>query len=304
MEKFKNIALGLLASTLLVPCAHATEGGQNASPVGVNTVLPGILPAPGHAVFLDYSQFYDTRSKENGSGNNIANNFNAELLVNALRFLYTWKPGIDNFHVTSGFVFPVVLRASAKVGSQKGTNGGLSDITLQPLAFDYVTPNHHLFAWLGIDIFVPTGQYSSHQMVNIGRNYYTFAPDLNATWLVNKRLQISLHGQWEFHTTNNVTNYHSGDIGFLTYAVDYTPFPQLNQLHFGIQGYTLKQFTNDTENGVVYKNGYKGQAFAIGPQIRWSWNGGGIALKWQHEFLVRNRTKGDRIWVQFALPVA
>lgn len=303
MKLYKNSILVVAASLTLIQQAHATENGQNASPVGVNTVLTGILPAPGHAVYLDYLQFYNATETVNAKGDSIVPDFHAQLMVNASRFLYTWKPGIDNFHITSGFVIPVILRASLSTPTKSGNNGGISDITLQPIEVGYTDPNHHLFGWFGLDIFIPTGQYSSHATVNIGRNYYSFTPDINLTWFASQRLQLSLHGQWEFHTTNHVTDYHSGDVGFLTYAADYMPFPNLQQLHVGIQGYTLKQFTDDTQYGLVYKDGYRGQAFAIGPQIRWSWNGGGVALKWQHEFLVENRTKGDKVWFQFSVPI-
>ena len=304
MKMTKKILLPLLIGLLFYQRAYASEGGQNAAPVGVNTILPGILPAPGHAIYLNYFQFYNAETKAGADGKNVAPGLNAQLIVDASRFLYTWKPSIGNFHITSGFVLPVVMRASVSTPTKSGTNGGISDITLQPFFINYITPDHHLFGNFGVDVFVPTGQYSSHNTVNIGRNYYTFTPDMSLTWFASKRLQLSLHGQWEFHTTNHVTDYHSGDIGFITYAVDYVLFPELHKLSLGFQGYALKQFTDDTQYGQVYKNGYRGQAFAIGPQIRWSWAGGGIALKWQHEFLVRNRTKGDRIWLQFALPIA
>lgn len=302
-RSLKKAALGCLASLFCMHYARATENGQNASPVGVNTVLTGILPAPGHAVYLDYFEFYNADSTMNGSGKNAVHDFQAQLIVNASRFLYTWKPGFDNFHITSGFVLPVVLRASLSTPKRSGNNGGIADITLQPLSIGYVSPDHRVFSWFGVDVFVPTGQYSKSNTVNVGHNYYSFVPDINLTWFASPRLQLSLHGQWEFHTTNTVTDYHSGDIGFVTYAADYAPFPQLNRLHFAIQGYALGQFTNDTQYGKIYNGGYRGQAFAIGPQVRWSWAGGGVALKWQHEFLVRNRTSGDRIWLQFSAPI-
>lgn len=304
MENYKKISLGLLASLLFTQHAYATEGGQNAAPVGVNTVLPGILPAPGHSVYLDYFQFYNADTNANGTGKNSVPDFSAKTIINASRFLYTWKPGFDGFHITSGFILPIVLQASVSTETRKGRNGGLADITLQPLAVSYVALQRHLFTWAGVDIFVPTGQYSKTNMVNIGRNYFTFSPDFNLTYLASSRLQLSFHAQIEFHTTNQVTDYHSGDLGFASSAVDYVMFPNIPRLHFGLQGYALKQFTDDTQYGEVFKNGYRGQAFAVGPQIRWDWSHGGIALKWQHEFLVRNRTKGDRIWVQFALPMS
>jgi hypothetical protein len=43
---------------------------------------------------------------------------------------------------------------------------------------------------------------------------------------------------------------------------------------------------------------------AVGPQIRWdAFSHGGLPLKWQREFAVRNRPEGYRLWIGLAMPV-
>jgi hypothetical protein len=46
-------------------------------------------------------------------------------------------------------------------------------------------------------------------------------------------------------------------------------------------------------DGVTYEGGYRGQDFAMGPQIRFDIPNGGFALKWRHELPVENRSEGD-----------
>ncbi|XYJ90996.1 hypothetical protein AEMCBJ_26190 [Cupriavidus necator] len=43
---------------LLASNAEATENGQTSYPVGVNTVLNGILPPPGETQFYNYTLYY------------------------------------------------------------------------------------------------------------------------------------------------------------------------------------------------------------------------------------------------------
>ena len=77
------------------------------------------------------------------------------------------------------------------------------------------------------------------------------------------------------------------------------------RLQLGVQGTLLKQFTDDRKDGVkVGADGFRGQAAGIGPQLRYMWGpASGIAVKYQHEFAVRNRPQGGKLWVQFSFPI-
>ncbi|OTP72157.1 hypothetical protein PAMC26510_22195 [Caballeronia sordidicola] len=66
----------------------------------------------------------------------------------------------------------------------------------------------------------------------------------------------------------------------------------------------LKQFTDDTANGAVVADGFKGQAIAIGPQLRVNLTkSSAIVFKYQQEFAVRNRAKGEKLWVEISCPL-
>ena len=282
--------------------ASATENGLLEYPIGVNTVLPGVLPPPGSTEFYNYTQYYNAGSFVGPTGEKALPGFHANIEVDALRVLHTWNFFAGPFTVTSGLVQPL-LNSDVRVAGLSGSATGVLDLTLQPLYLGYVNSAHTVFTYAGLDIFVPTGPYNVHNLVNLGNNYYTFSPNAGITWFASKRLQLSVEIQAEAHTINKATQYQSGDTINFDSSVDYAFFPSVPKLHFGLQGYYFQQLTDDSVRGVRYLDGYRGRAFAIGPQIRYDWFQGGITLKYQHEFDVENRTKGDRVWLEFAVPI-
>ena len=50
-------------------------------------------------------------------------------------------------------------------------------------------------------------------------------------------------------------------------------------------------------------NGFRGQAFAIGPALRYQFDKAGLELRWLKEFEVRNRPEGDALWLKLVLPL-
>jgi hypothetical protein len=87
------------------------------------------------------------------------------------------------------------------------------------------------------------------------------------------------------------------------YAVGYRPIPTLHALELSIVGYWFEQVTDDELNGNPYLDGHRSKVFAVGPQVRYQFAKGGIALKWLHETSAENRPEGDRFQLQFAVPL-
>ncbi|MGF6782216.1 transporter, partial [Paraburkholderia sp. GAS334] len=90
--------------------------------------------------------------------------------------------------------------------------------------------------------------------------------------------------------------------GRLEYLVGYS----LNsKLQLGLQGFLLKQFADDDVNGTpVGEDGFRGQAVAVGPQLRYMWSqAAGIVFKYQREFAVRNRPQGNKLWIELCFPL-
>jgi hypothetical protein len=70
----------------------------------------------------------------------------------------------------------------------------------------------------------------------------------------------------------------------------------------GAGGFVYKQTTDDKLNGAIVANN-KGQAFAVGPSIKYDGRKGFfIAAKWWREFGVRNRAEGGGLNIKMSVP--
>ncbi len=280
----------------------ATEGGNQEYPLGVNTVLPGLLPPPGHAAFLDYFEFYTAPIVTDNNGTKIPADFHLNLEVEAGRILYSWPVDFGNFGITSGAVLQVA-NGSEHLEGQSDGRLAFGDTLLQPIILGYNSPDHALFAWIDADLWVPTGQFSTKDLFNVGLNRLEVAPSAAVTWFPNQRIQASLFATLEMPFKDPATDYLSGKSIDIDYGLDYQPVSEWKRFHVGVGGYAFQQVSPDKVNGVLYNDGNYGRVIAIGPQIRYDWKMGGIVLKWQHEFAAENRTQGDTIWLQTAVPL-
>src|SRR5258708_12970715 len=66
----RSVGIPLLAGTAIASCCwittlHATEGGGNNYPVGVNTLLSGIQPPPGNHTYLYLQEYWATTLEGN-----------------------------------------------------------------------------------------------------------------------------------------------------------------------------------------------------------------------------------------------
>ncbi|MGI9523145.1 MAG: SphA family protein, partial [Hyphomicrobiaceae bacterium] len=75
---------------------------------------------------------------------------------------------------------------------------------------------------------------------------------------------------------------------------------------FGLVGYNYRQLTGDSGSGAVLGD-FKGRTNAIGPQINYNFELGphhvATQLRWLREYDVDNRTKGDAVFFQAAIPL-
>lgn len=285
-----------------VNAAYATEGGAQHYPIGVNTIADGNLPTPGMLQMLSYSELALNPILADNSGNKSPTKFNLVVEAEAARFLYTWDVPIGPFHYTTGVVLPVV-NLDLNVMGMKGHDLNVGDLDIQNY-LGYASPDHKLFYFFGLDTYLPTGHYDVSNMINTGSNYYTLAPNIDVTYNLSPQLELTAALFAEFNTTNPADNYHSGDDMDLDYGMTYRPFNELPNFGMGLQGYFYKQISDDTQNGQsVAPDGNRGQEFAIGPQFRYDIPFGGFLLKYQQEYAVENRPRGEKIWFQFAMPL-
>jgi hypothetical protein len=274
----------------------ATENGQIMYPLGVNTVLNGILPQPGGTQFFNYMQYYTADSLNDSDGNNIDDDFKLNIFVEVVRVMHTWTPTVGPFTIASGVVVPMVNVDMELFGSSSN-KFDIGDITLEPLNIGYSNSTQTFFSYLAFDVAIPTGSYSKDDLANTGVNYYSFQPVFNITWFPTSEWEVTASAAFQINTENNDTNYQSGSLAMLEYDFGYMV---TDKLQLGAQGFFASQFTEDELDGVEFNNGNKLRTNAIGPQLKYDFMPrGGLVLKWQHEYGVENRSEGDKIWFQF-----
>ncbi|CAB3745520.1 hypothetical protein LMG24238_07650 [Paraburkholderia sediminicola] len=296
------IKAGIKLSAAVVACvcvgcignASATELGMTSYPLGVNTLLGGTYPAPGTTWFENYFQVYRATSFTNASGANAVPGFQANVVVDSLRFVHGWDLRIGPFGLASTLSAPVI-DANVRTMFSSQNRIGVGNIALEPIDLTWSLAGGAVVGYATAIAFVPTGS-------NVSNNFYSFTPLVAATWFPNRDVDVSLTVGTEFHTTNSTTSYRSGSLAFLEYGIDWHAFKSVPKLMIGMGGYAATQFSDDTVKGVSVQDGMRQQVVSIGPQITYGGENGGVSLKWQHEFVAKNRPAGDRIWVQALIP--
>jgi hypothetical protein len=303
-----NLVLGGIAAAgvaLVALPASATESGLTEMPVGVDTALPALVPAVGESVWLNYTEFYEANRLNGNDGNpNIhVPNFKVTVEAEAAKLVHTWGNiyGID----VSSSVVNVVTNTNITVVPNvvEGHSLNRGDTNIIPLIFHTVVGGD-LHLTTATNVWVPDGYYRASDPSSQGLNRTTVAQQFQTTWLPTPKLDLSTSTTVEFGSTNPATHYHSGSYVNTDFHIGYRAFESLPKLELGVQGYYMRQFTNDTQFGaVVDGDGNKGMAAGVGPQVIYhAWEKGGIVVKYQNEIAAQNRPQGNRVWVQFALP--
>lgn len=276
----------------------ASENDAAHYPTGTNTIEPAMMPPPGASLWLNYITYYTADRSNDSNGDPAVPGYHVSAEAEAARLLHTWT-SIDGVAWTSGIIF-IANDADLRLPHRDGSGGGLGDLVIQPVLLTAAFGNLHVLG--GFDVSLPTGNYSNSKLVNPGLNYTTVAPQFALTWLPTKEFEFSLFSIAGFNSKNTETHYASGDYFDIDYSLGYRPVPSLFRLQLSVAGYWFEQFTDDTLNGSQFLNGNRSKVFAIGPQVRYQFAKGGVALKWLHETSAENRPQGDRFQMQFAVP--
>lgn len=308
MNQSKRILTLVLILLLAVAGAYAKEGGDQ-YPSGGENWFAGATPPPGFT-FVNYFGYYTGQLKD-GSGNNVhlggagGPTPRVNATFDALRFIEMTKFKILGANYGMHAIVPMVYQSMNFAGRKDQFSVG--DITIDPIILGWHRPTWHAVA--ALDIYLPTGHYDkSDTRVSVGANYYSFEPVLGFSYMPKSGWEASTKLMYNVKTTNNSTNYRSGQ----EFHMDYLAGKHIGPWMLGASGYLLKQTTDDLQNSVsvtaapgVYDAGRRGQVFAMGPSVGYSTKRHmSFMFQWQHETLVRNRFGGDKLWFKAIIPTA
>ncbi len=292
IKKVRFIFFILLFFLVLNENTLATEGGGGAYPNGAEDFMAGAVPPPG-TYFLNYLTYYSADKFMDKNGKSSIKDFELKVTANVFRFLHVTNTKIFDGNWAMHVFIPVLnVDVSLPIGSKSKT--GLGDIIIDPFILSWHSKNWHFAT--GLDIYIPTGDYDKNRLANTGRNYWTFEPIFAFSYISDNGFDISFKFMYDFNTKNTDTDYLSGQ----EFHFDYTVGKKIDNWTFGLGGYFYKQITSDKDNGLkVEPDGNKGQAFAIGPQIKYEYKNTSFTLKYQKEMEVKNRPEGDKFWFKF-----
>jgi hypothetical protein len=298
---WKIYGIAFAISALLGGFANATENGATEYPLGADSIDAALMPPPGHGALLSYNEYFDANIF---SGAHSLSGSHVGVYVSAYRGIYTWPFSYDDGKITisSEIVLGggnINVTVPTPTGGLSNGSAGLIDPSFWPVAVNYHSGS--LFLSADAVIWAPLGTYNKNAAPTkgLGLNHYTFAPALYLTYLINPKFQLDMASVTDFNTTNPNTQYMSGADETFTVSLSYWA---TRNIQVGPTGYIYEQFTNDTQHGVVYNNGNRGQTLAIGAQAIYNIGHGGILVKYLHDTLVQNRAGGDQFWIQWALP--
>ncbi|MGR9036057.1 MAG: SphA family protein [Gammaproteobacteria bacterium] len=308
--------------------AEATEGGISHYIPGVyNDFFMNKQMDPGF-YFRDDLMYYGGQFPNGVTlGRNAAINVDLDMWVNIAKLSWVSDFDILGARYAAGMFLPVVFDTNVAARIETGpflrgrtfegqdNRGGVGDMVVVPLSLTWRLGD------VGINlseaVFMPTGYYNADEIVNLGRNYWSFDTIAGLTWLHPTRgHEISFNVGFMSNTENDATQYQSGD----EFHMDYTVAQHFSEeFGIGVTGYYYNQLSNDQSlqldrlQQVINRlnqlrlqlgrqslpdvGGFQGESAGIGPIVRYSPKFGGTQVhfigKWIHEFDVQNRFKGD-----------
>jgi hypothetical protein len=305
-------ALTVMSAGGFAAPATADEGGVSFWLPGQYASFAAIAPAPGFSLPMQ-SYYYSGSagaSKALNRGGQVSFGVDTEFFGQFI--VPTWTPDTRVLGARPSFsvaFFPGWNRTSADVGlgplsaSRTDSVTGFGDLYPTAQLFWNEGGVHNWMAYLTGDI--PVGAYDPDRLANLGLGHAAIDAGGAYTYLDTKT-------GWEFSATagltynfeNTDTDYTSGidshlDVGMARFLNE--------QLFVGAVGYAYVQLTPDDGQPEILGD-FEGQTFAIGPQVGYNFNVGGVPiyanLRGYYEFDVQNRTEGGSVFLTVNVPVS
>jgi len=269
-------------------------GGGKHYPNGVENFFSGIAPPPGFHL-LNYNLFYHASKYKTNNGKSL-NNFDVDVFGEVLRFIYISEKKILGGNYGQHLFIPYLYQHINAFG-QTDTDKNFGDIIYSPFLLTFHKPKFH-FAISLVDIYIPIGKYDKKDMLNAGKNFWTFEPVFALTYFPIPKLNISVKLMYDFNTTNHDylnpatgkdSDLKPGQEFHMDYAVGYSITKALT---VGLNGYFYYQTTDDKLDGHEIEN-QRSKVISIGPGIFYSLGKLKFSLNTNFEFKGKNISQGN-----------
>ncbi|WP_345812268.1 transporter [Paraburkholderia sp. PREW-6R] len=291
-----------LVATSLSTQALATEGGLG-RPITGQQVAPygGVVPPTDDWIVSVATIYYEGSlgaSKTIPIAGQVTAGVNATAEYTIVNAVKTWGITLGGWNFASSFGVPFQYTDISTFHGRlpDDHNTQFADIFFSPIVAGYhLTQTDHVA--LSVQMYAPTGSYSSSRLANAGQNTWTFTPTVAYTKLLpQENVELTLNYGVEFYTANNDTHYHNAPVSVL----DLLALKRFKSgWGVGVVGGYIQQIGHDTGGLADITGGNQGHAVGVGPMVTWS---GKVqktpvsaSLRWVNEFNVSNRPKGNAV---------
>lgn len=274
-----------------MPCAWATEGPVG-TPNGADGFLAGALPPPG-TYNLAFGNHYRATRLNDGDGNSMLPGFKTSATVLADKVLHMtdaqWLGGQVG-------LYGALALADIKVQITPGLDDHRSGF-LDPEGGVIVGwHGQELHGYALATVVVPVGSYDKNRLINLTNNYWTVRPQFGLSWLPASSVDLSTRITYSVNTRNKDTDYRSGQY---LHADFNAGFPLAEGWKLGLQGYYLRQTTDDRQGGErVGGDGHRAQVLALGPGLLYQGKAASVEFKVLRETQARYRSSGSSAWLK------
>lgn len=302
----------LMAALLFSAAARATENGGSVYPVGAETVLQGLQPAPHGTNLATFTLLITANEVDGPNGQAAPIDFKLRVFGNAVKIEHNWGIPVFGGTLVSTAAVPVlyeqVREGSSFATSNKITQFGLSNCMLVPVGVAYHKKNWHGF--YQVDFYPPGAPYSTAAgKLNTGEHNFALSPVGAFTYLSDKeKWEVSSKVDYIINFTDNNPAPAGGNKSYRSgneMTWEYTAMRAVSKkAALGFNGYLYQQVTGDQANGIAVAGGNKGRDLAVGPQLRvFFGKHSAFAVKYFRDTLVENKPRGNGFWFETGFPL-
>jgi hypothetical protein len=295
--------------------ALAEEAGSGHYLPGTTADFLDILPADPGFAYANFPVYYHgstSASKPLEIGGKITTNVSATIYGDTSLLLYQSPWELLGGKYATGIAIPylsVNVKGNLQLGPlsptvRDGAND-IGDIEFFPVMLVWTEGDLKWGANFGV--YAPTGSFIVGDLANTGKNFWTFEPAVNISYLSKTTgFEVTGFAGFDFNTINPATNYQSGTQFHLEATVA-QHLPVLGGIAgIGANAFFYQQISADSGSGAQLGS-FEGRTAGIGPVLSFVYPLGKVNLaaeaKWLPEIETEHRLKGDVVWVKLAVNV-
>lgn len=298
----KHIRRSALTALLMVSIAAAYQ--QPAVNLGFTSFLDGGPPAGPGWYFAEYGQFYTADKLQDLP---FPGDPALDAWISLSQLIYQSDKAIaESAKWGMDFILPYANFELDEDDTPLRANDGFGDLLVGPyLQWDPIMgANGPVFMHrIEAQVIVPSGDYDNEKAINAGANVVSLDPYWAATWFAAPQCTVSWRIHYLWNAENDDPNIpgaedsQAGQAVHANFAADYEVAPKT--LRVGINGYYLKQVTEDQVNGDDVPDSEE-EVLGIGPGALWSFNQDNhLFANMYVESSVDNRPEGERYNLRF-----